>query len=104
MQKAEMTREGLDAPFDFQPRTRLVFGVNAVERVGEIIRELGAKKILLVTDAGLVAAGHAGHVLKSLAADGVTATIFSKVRENPTTRCVDDCLATARSAQIEAII
>jgi len=104
MQKAVMPWEGLTAPFDYQPRTRLVFGVNAVGRVGEIVRELGAKKILLVTDAGLVAAGHAEHVLKSLAADGVAATVFAKVRENPTTRCVDDCLNVARSAQIEAII
>ena len=96
--------EGIAAPFDFQPRTRLVFGVNAVERVGEIARELGAKKVLLVTDAGLVAAGHAEHVLKSLKADGVSAVLFDQVRENPTTRCVDDCVAVAKSAQIEAII
>src|ERR1041384_126397 len=90
--------------FDFQPRTRLVFGVNSVERVGEIARELGAKKILLVTDAGLVAAGHAAHVLKALHADGVHEVVFDKVRENPTTRCVEDCLAIAKSARVEAII
>jgi alcohol dehydrogenase len=90
--------------FDFQPRTRLVFGVNSVERVGEIARELGANKILLVTDAGLVAAGHAAHVLKALHANGVHAVVFDKVRENPTTRCIDDCLAVAKSAGIEAII
>src|ERR1051325_828065 len=104
MQQTVTPLEGLTAPFDFQPRTRLVFGVNAVERTGEIVRELGAKKILLVTDAGLVAAGHAQHVLKSLESDGVSATVFDRVRENPTTRCVDDCLAAAKSAQIEAII
>lgn len=96
--------EGLTAPFDFQPRTRLVFGVNAVEQVGEIVRELGAKKVLLVTDPGIAAAGHEQHVLKSLAADGVSAAVFDKVRENPTTRCVDDCLQIAKSAQIQAII
>ncbi len=92
------------APFDFQPRTRLVFGVHAVERVGEIIREFGAKKVLLVTDPGIAKAGHAEHVLKSLAADGVSAVVFDKVRENPTTRCVDDCLAVAKASGIEAII
>jgi len=96
--------EGIGAQFDFQPRTRLVFGVNAVERVGEIVRELGASRVLLVTDAGLVAAGHAEHVLKSLKTDGVNAVVFDKVRENPTTRCVDDCVSVAKSAQIEAII
>jgi alcohol dehydrogenase len=104
MQQVVTPMEGVTAPFDFQPRTRLVFGVNAVERTGEIVRELGARKVLLVTDAGLVAAGHAQHVLNSLKSDGVTATVFDRVRENPTTRCVDDCLAVAKSAQIEAII
>jgi alcohol dehydrogenase len=96
--------EQLTAPFEFQPRTRLVFGVNAVERLGEIVRELGASKVLLVTDAGLVDAGHAAHVLKSLESDGVSAVVFDRVRQNPTTRCVDDCVAVAKSAEIEAII
>ncbi len=99
-----MPMEGLTATFDYQPRTRLVFGVNAVERAGEIVRELGARKVLLVTDAGLVAAGHVAHVLKSLETDGVSTVLFDKVRENPTTRCVEDCVAVAKSAQIEAII
>jgi alcohol dehydrogenase len=104
MEKTVTPMEGLSAPFDFQPRTRIVFGVNAVERIGEMIREFGAKKVLLVTDPGIAAAGHAEHVLKSLAADGVSAVVFDKVRENPTTRCVDDCLAVARSGGIEAIV
>ena len=96
--------EKTEAPFDFQPRTRLVFGVHAVERVGEIVREFGAKKVLLVTDPGIARAGHAEHVLKSLTADGVRAVLFDRVRENPTTRCVEDCLAVAKASGIEAII
>ena len=94
----------LTAPFDYQPRTRIVFGAGAVARVGEIVRELGARKILLVTDPGLAAAGHEKHVLQSLAADGVHAVVFDRVHENPTTRDVDACLAVARAAGIEAII
>ena len=104
MQEMVTPMEGLTSQFDFQPRTRLVFGVNAVERTGEIVRELGARKVLLVTDPGIAAAGHEQHALKSLAADGVTAVVFDKVRENPTTRCVDDCLTVAKSTGIEAII
>jgi alcohol dehydrogenase len=104
MQQTVTPMEPLTAPFDFHPRTRLVFGVNAVERVGEIVRELGAKKVLLVTDPGIAAAGHEQHVLKSLATDGVRAVVFDKVRENPTTRCIDDCLAVAKASGIEAII
>jgi len=91
-------------PFDFQPRTRLVFGVNAIDRTGEIVRELGVRKVLLVTDAGIVAAGHVEHLLRTLAADGVKAVVFDKVRENPTTRDVDACVVTAREGNIEALI
>lgn len=96
--------EKASAHFDFHPRTRLVYGVHAVARIGEIVRELGARKVLLVTDPGIAAAGHEQNVLKTLAADGVSAVVFDKVRENPTTKCVDDCLAVARSAGIEGII
>ncbi len=90
--------------FDYQPRTRLVFGTGSVERVGELARELGAKHILLVTDAGIVAAGHAAHVLRSLEAANLRVTMFDRARENPTTRCVDDCAAIARSAGVDTMI
>ena len=91
-------------PFDHQPRTRLIFGVNSVDRAGELARELGAKKVLLVTDPGLVAAGHAGHVHRILESAGLAVTMFDKARENPTTRCVDDCTVLAKSAGIDLIV
>jgi alcohol dehydrogenase len=91
-------------PFDYQSRTRLVFGVNCVERTGELAREIGAKKILLVTDPGLVAAGHAEHVQKFLESANLKVTLFGKARENPTTRDVDECLAAAKSARVDTII
>jgi alcohol dehydrogenase len=91
-------------PFDYQSRTRLVFGVNCVERVGELARELGSKKILLVTDPGIVAAGHAELVQRFLTAAGLKVTLFGKARENPTTRDVDDCLASAKSASVDTIM
>ena len=44
------------APLDYQPRTRVVFGVNSIERVGELAKTLDGKRVLLVTDRGIVAA------------------------------------------------
>jgi alcohol dehydrogenase len=90
--------------FDYQPRTRLVFGAGSVDRVGELARELGAKHILLVTDAGIVAAGHAAHVLRSLETAKLRVTMFDRVRENPTTQCVDNCVAVAKAAGIDTIV
>src|SRR5438445_1181199 len=68
--------------FDYQGRTRLVFGVNTVERAGELALELGSKRILLVTDPGIVAAGHADRVRRILAASGLTITLYENAREN----------------------
>src|ERR1039457_4575224 len=69
---------------DYQPRTRVVFGVNSIERVGELAKSLDARRILLVTDRGIVAAGHAGRVRALLVAAGLQVTCFEQVQENPT--------------------
>src|SRR5688572_29657763 len=90
--------------FDFLPHTRLVFGVNSVERVGELARELGARRVLVVTDPGIVTAGHADRVEHILHSCGLGVVVFDEVRENPTTRDVDKCLQVARSAGIDTII
>jgi alcohol dehydrogenase len=102
-QPASPDRESLP-PFDHQPRTRIVFGVDSVERVGALAREMGAKKILLVTDRGLVDAGHTEHVRRNLETAGIKVTTFDKARENPTTKCVDDCVAVAKAAGPDTII
>jgi alcohol dehydrogenase len=36
--------------FDYQPRTRIVFGHDTLEQVGTRARDLGGKQVLLVTD------------------------------------------------------
>ncbi len=92
------------AAFDHQPRTRLVFGLDVVERVGELAAELGVKRPLLVTDPGVVAAGHAERVKASLLRAQIEPIIFSSVRENPTTHDVQICLEAARTAGIDGLI
>ena len=91
-------------PFDYHSPTRLVFGVGGVARVGELARGLGARKVLLVTDAGIVAAGHAGRVQEFLAAEGLAVTVFGRARENPTTADVAECLAVAQAASVDTLV
>jgi alcohol dehydrogenase len=92
------------AAFDYQPRTRVVFGVNSIESVGELAKSLDAKRVLLVTDRGIVAAGHAGRVRALLVTAGMHVTCFEQVQENPTTRCVERCVEVARSSDIDTIV
>ena len=92
------------APFDHQPRTRLIFGINCVERVGDLTRELPASKVLLVTDPGIVAAGHSERVRRFLEKAGLRVAVFDQSEENPTTGCVDACLQIAKSSGIDAFV
>lgn len=91
-------------PIEFPSHTRLVFGAGVVAQVGTLARELGAQKILLVTDAGIVAAGHAGRVIAGLEAAGLRVTVFDQAKENPTTKCVAECVAAAQAAGIDFLI
>ncbi len=90
--------------FDYQPRTRVVFGAGVVTRLGELAKELGGTRSLIVTDPGILRAGHVEQAIASLTAAGLEATVFSDVQPNPTTDDVDRCLAVARSAGIDLLI
>ena len=46
-------------PFEFRPLTRVSFGTGAIERLGRVAVEIGARRALLVADDGVVQAGHA---------------------------------------------
>jgi alcohol dehydrogenase len=90
--------------FDFQPKTRIVYGADSLERVGELARDLGGKHVLLVTDKGIAAAGHPSRAVSFLEAAGLHVTIFDELRENPTTVDVDRCVAVAREAKTDIIV
>jgi alcohol dehydrogenase len=74
--------------FDFLPPTRVVFGVGSLNRLGELTRELGGNRVLLVTDPGLESAGHPQRAVASLNDAGLETLVFDQVEENPTSRHV----------------
>ena len=91
------------AAFDFDPRTRVVFGPGVLSQLGELAKELGSRAFL-VTDKGLKAAGHEDRALEALSAAGLEVTIFDDVQPNPTTRDVAAGLKVARAADVDLII
>lgn len=89
--------------FDWQLHTRIVCGAGALAQLGERARELGTRA-LLVSDPGIVKAGHTERAEAFLRAAGVATAIFSEVHENPTTDDVDACLAVAQAFQPDVLI
>jgi alcohol dehydrogenase len=90
-------------PFDFQLRTRVVFGPGELNRLGELTSELG-KRVLLVSDPGIVAAGHVQRGMDSLQSAGLEVQLYDGARENPTTDNIDDGLAVAKEFEPQVIV
>ena len=91
-------------PFDYQPRTRIVFGPDKVDALGALAGELGARRALVVSDPGIVAAGHADRGIASLRRAGIETHLFDGVAENPTTENVEAGLQIAKRHQIELLV
>ncbi|HZG52565.1 MAG TPA: iron-containing alcohol dehydrogenase [Pyrinomonadaceae bacterium] len=72
-------------PFDFQLRTRVVYGAGALARLGALARELDFRRTLVVADRGLVASGHVAEAAGVLAAAGVEVVPFHEFDANPDT-------------------
>jgi alcohol dehydrogenase len=91
-------------PFDFQPRTRVVFGPGSISRVGELARDLGFRRVLLVADPGIRAAGHATTVTESLTAEGLEVFPFDAFGVNPDSAMVEAGVEFARDLGIDSVI
>ena len=91
-------------PFDYQPRTRVIFGAGSLDRLGEAAHSLGGTRALVVSDPGIAATGYTGRAVEGLEAAGLKAFGFTDVEKDPTTRHVDAGVAAAREHQIDLIV
>ena len=90
--------------FDFHALTRVVFGAGTLARLGEVARELGDTRVLLVTDPGLESAGHPQRAIASLREAGLEVYVFDDVEQNPTSRHVEAGVAFAKPLGIDLIV
>ncbi len=76
-------------PFDFQPRTRFVFGEGGLARLGELAATWRPSRVLVVSDPGLIDAGHFAAAVASLESVGIEVDSFHDFGENPNSAMVD---------------
>jgi alcohol dehydrogenase len=90
--------------FDFLCPTRIVFGAGKLDELGPIAAALGWKRVLVVSDPGIITAGHTPRGIQSLERFGLEVKLFDGVAENPTTKHVDEGLCVARDFRPELIV
>jgi alcohol dehydrogenase len=96
--------EGITADGEFYLPTRVLFGRGIAGQVAVHAAGFGTRRVMLVTDPGVAAAGLLGPVRDHLTGAGLEVLDFQQVEPNP--RDVD-CLAgsqLARSAQVGAFV
>lgn len=91
-------------PFDYRPRTRILFGPGEFARIGEVARELGGTRCLVVADPGMVDAGYVRDATRSLKARRMEVFAFHEFTSSPTTAMVDSGAAYAAPHGIDLVV
>lgn len=96
-------REAL-SPFTFNTVRSVVFGEGAAMRIGETAGAYGWRRVLVVTDPGLVQLGLIEPSLAALESAGLTAAVFSDVEADPPEHVVRNAAEAAVMHEADAVI
>ncbi len=88
----------------YQSPTRLVQRLGAIQELGAEAGQLGMRRPLLVTDAGVKAAGLLDTALEALRRSDVEPVVFDRVRANPGVQLVDEGAAEYRTQGCDGLV
>jgi len=90
---------------EYNSPQRKVFGVNAVDKLGEYIKKMGISgKAVIVTDPGIMATGTVERIQKALEKEGFTSVIYRNGMPEPNDIACDEAAAFARSEKGDFVI
>ncbi len=90
--------------WSFHTAQQILFGRGAAAQLGEVVRRLGARRVLVVTDPILLKAGLIDEVHAPLSEEGVAVEIFSEGEPEPSLDAADKCIALARQVKPDALL
>lgn len=90
--------------FESRPSPRLLFGPGRLAELPDAVKSLGANRILLVTDPGILDAGHAQRAVELLEAAGLKVIIYGKAHINPSESDIEACRMFAEEVAPDLII
>jgi len=96
--------ERMIPPFDFQPRTRVLFGAGKFATLGELACALQFQRTLLVADRGMIACGYVDTAVTLLKQNRIEVFPFHDFSENPDTQMIETGRVLAESLNLDSII
>ena len=92
------------APFASRPSPKLVFGPGTLRELPSCVRELGASSVLLVTDTGLMQAGHPAAAERLLREAGIPVSVYDHSHQNPSEADAAACADFARGLKFDCFV
>lgn len=92
------------APFASRPSPKLLFGPGTLSELPACVREVGGGSVFLVTDTGLVRAGHSAKAQHLLEAAGIPVATYDHSHENPTESDAAACCEIARGKKFDCFV
>ena len=84
--------------------TPITFGPGASEEAGWEMKRLGAKRVMIVSDAGVVQAGITGKIREIIEAEGIECEVFDRVHVEPTLESLQEAADFATDGGFEGFV
>jgi alcohol dehydrogenase len=81
----------------FECPTRIFYGSGGSAQTGERLRELGVRRAVLVSDAGLRSAGTVDRVAEHIHGAGIDVVVYDRTEQNPTTTNLEEIVELYRA-------
>jgi alcohol dehydrogenase class IV len=88
----------------FYSPNKVLFGPNTIRSVGNEVLQLGGKKVLIITDPGVVKANLVQPIKASCEAAGVSYVIYDQVKPEPPVRCVEEAAELFRREKCDLVV
>lgn len=89
---------------EFRSVPRIVCEVGALQEVGYVFRGLGAQRVMMVCDPGIVSLGFAGQARKVLEAAGCEVAVFDQVAPDPSSALVERAVKQAQGFKADGVL
>jgi alcohol dehydrogenase class IV len=93
-----------DAVHSFHCPTLVLYGRGVAAQTGERLRELGVARALVVSDAGVRAAGIVDAVAEAVGESGIELAVYAETRPNPTTQNVAEAHALGAAHDCDGVV
>src|SRR5215210_7252991 len=84
--------------------TPITFGPGASEEAGWELKRLGATRVMLISDPGVVQAGITGKIRETIEAEDIECEVFDRVRVEPTLESLQEALDFATDGDFDGFV